>query len=193
MLPLQSSVRPPADAVTRRRLGRRPIVLAATATLALSGIAACGSGGPYLNSAKLERAIAQSVLVQEHVYTRIACPNQIPQKQGHVFTCEALFDVGSYPIPVTEANGQGNVTWNTRTPIALLDISRVVFAIRHTVYIQRGVRSNVVCPRQVLQQKGITFTCAVAVSTGNARVKPGNYTFGVTELNNAGRVGFIGR
>src|ERR1700752_4990034 len=112
-------------AADRRRGGARsPTFPAATVALLVGGLAGCGSSTTYLSTPTVERAIAQSFLAQRHLYTRVLGPSPIPQLQGHSFQCSALFDVGSYSIPVTETDSKGHVRWSTRVPIAILDIKR---------------------------------------------------------------------
>ncbi len=164
----------------------------AAATLLLCGVAGCGSSTTYLNVPTMERAIAQSFLVERHVYTRVACPTRIPQAKGRSFQCNALFNVGSYPVPVTEVDGNGHVSWNSRAPVVTLDPRRVEAAIQRASFAQRGAQSKVTCPSQVLQHKGLTFKCTAVVKIGTSRVPTGKYTFKVTESDDAGHVTFRG-
>lgn len=154
-------------------------------------IAGCGSNGSYLNGVVVERAIASSFLTQQHVYTRVLCPSHIPQRKGHVFQCEAGFDVGRYVVPITETDGHGHVHWSTRAPVHLLKVATVTSAIHHSVLSQRGVKSTVRCPARVLQKKGLVFTCQAVVHAGTAQVKAGTYPFRVTEADGAGHVTYV--
>ncbi len=83
--------------------------------------------------------------------------------------------------------------WNTRLPVAVLDIKRVTSAIHASVLAQRGVQAQVTCPSQVLQRQGLTFTCSAVVQTGTRKVKPASYPFTVTEVDGAGHVKYVAR
>jgi hypothetical protein len=97
------------------------------ASLALS---ACGASGPsagssspnggssastvslharVLNTAKIERAIANSALTQRGKHVRVACPSRVIQRKGFVFHCTAYYGHSTTPFAVTELDGLGNV------------------------------------------------------------------------------------
>jgi hypothetical protein len=174
------------------RRNRTRVIDAVMGALLVGCLAGCGASHTYLNGLTVERSIAQSFLAQRDVYTRVFCPSRIPQQKGHLFQCNARFDVGSYTIPVTEVDGKGHVHWSTRAPVKLLDVKQVMSAISRSVLRQRGVRSTVTCPPQVLQREGLTFTCTAAVRSGTSKVKPGPYPFRVTEADAAGHVTYVG-
>jgi hypothetical protein len=171
-------------------LGRGGLGVAIGAGFAVC-LAGCGSSGSYLNGGVVERSIASSFLSQQHVYTRVLCPSRIPQVKGHVFRCDAHFDVGTYSVPVTETDDTGHVHWSTDAPVHLLKVKNVSAAIRRSVLTQRGVSSTVSCPTRVLQEKGLTFTCEAVVRSGTAKVKSGTYSFRVTETDGAGHVTYV--
>ena len=70
----------------------------AAAMLAAFCVSACGSSTRSLDSAKVERAIASSILHEHGLSTSVACPSKVVQQAGHVFTCTARLDVGTYPV-----------------------------------------------------------------------------------------------
>ncbi len=170
---------------------RRSSLAAAAGMALVACLTGCGSSSRYLNGVVVERSIASSFLTQQHVYTRVLCPSHIPQRKGHVFQCEAGFDVGRYVVPVAETDSKGHVHWSTRAPVHMLKITNVSTAIRRSVMNQRGVRSTVTCPARVLQQKGLAFTCQAVVRSGTATVKAGAYPFKVTQADDAGHVTYV--
>jgi len=175
-----------------RFLYRTAAIRAALGASVIACLVGCGSSSTYLNGLVVERSIATSFLIQRGVDTEVLCPSRIPQRKGHSFECNVRFDAGSYAIPVIEVDGKGHVHWNTGAPVQLLDVSRVVSAIRRSVFTQRRVRSTVTCPPQVLQQQGVTFTCTASVRTGTRKVSRGTYPFTVTETDADGHVAYVG-
>jgi hypothetical protein len=147
---------------------------------------ACGSSKPALNEAVVERAVAQSILKQRHIYATVDCPPNVPQQAGRVFTCTAHLDVGTYPVAVTEVDGKGNVRWATSSPLVILDIHRVETAIARSVRHQRHLTARVTCPRQVIQRAGVVFTCTATINGREA-------SFTVTEVDGNGHVRYVAR
>ena len=137
--------------------------LVGTALVAPS-ICACGSSAPTLSVVPVEHAIATSILAQHHLHATVHCPANAPLKEGFVFACTAMLDVGAYPIVVTETNARGHVRYQNQAPLAVLDITRVELAIRQSIHAQRGLRSTVVCPAEVIQKAGVAFTCTATVA-----------------------------
>ncbi len=168
---------------TLRRI--RLFGLAVTA-LAVPSLSACGSSTPTLGVVPVERAIAASILAQHHLRTTVRCPTNAPRQAGFAFTCKAELDVGAYPVLVTETNARGHVRYLNQTPLAVLDIARVERAIGQSISAQRGLRSTVACPAEVIQKAGVAFTCTAAVAGRS-------YPFAVTEVDNQGHVRYVGR
>jgi Domain of unknown function (DUF4333) len=177
----------PMHTSTNQRSGAAAVTITA-ALLALAALAGCGSsaGTATLDTVKLERAIAGSILTGHHVYTLVRCPAHVPQRRGDQFACTANLSVGSYPVYVTETDADGHVSYGDDTPLSTLDTQRVEQSIAASIYTQRGLRARVACPPEVLQQRGLAFTCTAAV--GNRR-----YPFAVTESGSDGRVRYVGR
>jgi hypothetical protein len=148
-------------------------------------IASCGSSTPSLHTAPVARAIAQSILAQRNITTAVHCPPTVPRRAGVRFTCIARLDVGSYPVPVEETNANGRVRYGNTAPLVILNIHKVQSAIAGSILSQRHLRAVVVCPAEVIQQAGVTFTCSATVS--GAR-----YPFAVSETNGHGHVRFEG-
>jgi hypothetical protein len=174
-------------ACARRMLHARPArryLLAAT--LAAPVLLGCGSSGPLLKIASVERAIAASILAQHHLRATVSCPPDVPQRTGVAFTCTAALDVGSYQVPVTQTNGSGHVRYENAAPLAILDSAAVEHAIRQSIRTQRHLDSAVTCPPEVIQKAGTAFTCTAML---NRRPSP----FSVTELDAAGHVRYVGR
>lgn len=172
----------------RKTTVTRAIGLLAALPVAAAALTGCGSSAPSaeLNSVKVERAIAGSILTQDHVYSLVSCPQHVPQEAGRKFTCTAKLKAGGYPVHVTETDAKGHVSYANTAPLTTLDMRRIEQAITKSVRVQRGSRARVTCPGAVLQHKGVHFTCT-------ARVKGKSYPFEVTETNDQGHVSFIGR
>lgn len=166
-----------------QRRARPPGLVAAL--LAVSLLAGCGSSGPTLNTATVERSIAESILTQHRLHAKVSCPPTVPRRAGYVFTCTATFTVGSYPITATETNGAGHVRYENPAPLAALDIVGVERAIRESIRSGRRLESTVTCPTEVIQSAGIAFTCTAAI---NGR----RYPFSVTEVDGKGHVRYVG-
>lgn len=163
----------------------RLLRLAAVA-LPAAALAACASkGSTALNTAKVEQAIAASILSEHHLQAAVTCPAPEAAQAGRTFTCVASLGAGEYPVTVTETDASGHVRYANAAPLATLDIDRVEAAIRRSVLRQRGVRTTVRCPTEVLQQQGLAFTC-----TASARGR--RYAFTVSELDGTGRVRYSG-
>jgi hypothetical protein len=62
-----------------------------------------------LNTAKIERAIEQSSLIQRGVRAQVTCPARVRQAKGTVFTCVAVVDHHSTQFVVTELDAFGDV------------------------------------------------------------------------------------
>jgi hypothetical protein len=150
--------------------------------LALTG---CGAATPRLDTVVVERAIANSILTERHIDTTVSCPPDVPRQQGHVFTCTARLPVGVYPVSVTEVDDSGHVRYGNPVPLRALDITRVADAITHSIRTQRRLQASVACPSEVLQQKGVVFTCT-------ATVRGRGYPFTVTEVDGDGHVQYVG-
>ncbi len=162
----------------------RPIGLATALPIAVC-LSACASSTPGLNTSRVQRAIAGSVLSEHHLRASVACPPKVPAQAGHTFTCAASLGVGSYPVRVTEINASGHVRYENPTPLAALDTARVAAAIRQSILSQRHLRSTVACPGEVLQQAGVAFACSATVAGRS-------YRFAVTEVDGDGHVRYVG-
>jgi hypothetical protein len=158
----------------------------AAAILATYSLTSCGSSTPTLNTGAVERAVAQSILTQRHLYATVGCPSKVPRKAGLVFTCTASLNVGTYPVLVTETNDRGHVRYQNQAPLIILNIARVEGAIRQSILSQRHLQSTVTCPAEVIQRAGIAFTCTATVSGQQ-------YPFAVTEVDGNGHVRYVGR
>jgi hypothetical protein len=64
-----------------------------------------------LNIAKVQTAIAASILSQRHLRASVACPPQVIQQEGVKFTCTAIVAGKQYPFSVTQVNGAGRVSY----------------------------------------------------------------------------------
>ncbi|MGD0455652.1 MAG: DUF4333 domain-containing protein [Solirubrobacteraceae bacterium] len=172
------------DRYPRRTSG---LVVVAAVLLASVCVSACGSSAQSLDGAKIERAIAKSILNERGLHATVACPTKIPQKAGHVFTCAARLDVGTYPVTVTETDGAGQVRYQDERPLVVLNIARVQRAIEASVLSQRRLHATASCPAEVLQQAGLVFRCTAVIAGGTRR-----YPFSVSEVDSAGHVRYLG-
>lgn len=162
----------------------------AGAILVAACVSACGSSGSSarpLDSVKVERAIANSILREHGLETMVACPPKVVQQAGHTFTCTARLDVGTYPVTATEVGDSGQVRFQDSAPLVGLDIAEIQRSIEASVFSQRGKHATVSCPAEVLQRAGLKFACT-AVVEGTSR----SYPFVVSEVGNAGHVRYVG-
>jgi hypothetical protein len=156
------------------------------AALIGAALAGCGHSSPTLDTATIEREVANSILAQHNVRVAVRCPPKVKREAGVAFTCTALLDAGSYPVSVTETNNKGRVRYANPTPFVVLNIEKVEQAIERSVSEQRHLHSRVSCPAAVLQHEGVTFTCT-------AQVAGQRYPFEVVETDGHGNVRYVGR
>ena len=154
----------------------------------MSRLRPASSSEPKLDTARVEQAVAASILAQRGLHTTVTCPSEVAIKTGYSFTCDAKLDVGSYPVTVVITNSKGHVRYENRAPLVALNIEKVEHAIAASIAAQRHLKADVTCPKEVLQQSGITFTCTATVS-GSTK----SYPFEVTQVGNNGRVKYVGR
>jgi Domain of unknown function (DUF4333) len=154
--------------------------------LASFSLVGCGSGAHTMTTAGVERSIAASILAQHHMHAEVRCPPAVPRRAGYVFTCDALFAAGSYPIMASETNGAGHVRYRNPAPLAVLDARRVERAIAASIHDQRHLDATVSCPSEVLERSGVRFTCTALVGGRS-------YPFAVTEVDGEGHVRYVGR
>jgi hypothetical protein len=158
----------------------------AVAVLVAPSISGCGKSAPTLNTVTVERAVAASIAAQHHLNATVRCPSRVPRKAGVAFTCTASLNVGTYPVSVTETNSKGHVEYQNQEPLVTLNIAKVEQAVKQSISSQRRLNSRVTCPPEVIQKKGIVFTCT-AVADGRS------YPFEVTEVDDEGHVRYVGR
>ena len=70
-------------------------------------------------------------------------------------------------------------------PTGILNVRRVELAISQSIRVDRHLRAKVHCPKGVLQEKGLTFTCAATTYSHKHRVTT---VFTVFQRNNVGGV-----
>lgn len=156
--------------------------------LTAAAVAGCGSSAgtsATLNIIPVERAIAESILTEKHIYTLVSCPAATPEQAGLSFTCQARLTVGTYPIYVRETNSLGHVRYGNQAALTTLDIASIDSAIGATLS-GRGLHAVVVCPAEVLQQRGLSFTCT-------AKAAGRRYSFAVVETDGRGHVRYAER
>jgi Domain of unknown function (DUF4333) len=167
---------------------RRAPLASVLGVLALATLSACGGSSSSLDTTRIEHAVAASILAQRGLHTTVSCPSNIPVKLGQTFTCTAKLEVGTYPVTVTETSSNGRVHYGNERPLVALNVDTVQHAIAASILHQRRLNAAVSCPKEVLQQAGITFTCTALVA-GNTK----RYPFVVTQVNDSGRVRYEGR
>jgi hypothetical protein len=64
-----------------------------------------------LDTAKIQRAIARSILQQRSLRATVACPKAVIQQAGLAFRCTAIVRGRSYPFEVTQVDGAGHVRY----------------------------------------------------------------------------------
>ena len=74
-----------------------------------------------------------------------------------------------------------------------LNTARVARSIEQSILTQRHLRSRVVCPTSVPQEKGRTFECVATTETVKQPVKVGKTPFVVTVQNVNGYVTYEGK
>jgi hypothetical protein len=67
-----------------------------------------------LNIARVEQAIAQSILTERHLHSTVTCPPEVIQSAGIAFTCVATVNGRRYPFTVTEVDDSGHVRYAGR-------------------------------------------------------------------------------
>jgi hypothetical protein len=90
--------------------GSYPVTVTETSN---SGEVRYGSTARFavIDFARVERAIARSILSQRHARAKVACPTRVLQQAGLTFTCIAAVNGRAYPFDVTETNSSGHVTY----------------------------------------------------------------------------------
>lgn len=177
--------------LTRRAASVQALGVAGATLSCLLALAGCGGSSTATNAAsldnvKIERAIADSILTEHHAYALVSCPVHVPEQQGRHFKCIAKLTVGSYPVYVTETDGKGQVSYSNKAPLKILDTHTVQRSIAASILTQRGLHARVSCPSNVMQRKGLRFTCT-------ARAAGKSYPFEVTEVDGNGHVRYLGR
>lgn len=168
---------------TRRALLCGASLLAALAGCGGSSAKTSGSSASGIPTGRIERSIARSILAQHELRTLVSCPSTVPEQRGYTFVCTARLEVGAYPVSVTETDSHGAVRYASARPLVALDIGQVEQSITTSIARQRRLAATVTCPSQVLQEKGVQFTCTALVK-GDSR----HYPFVVTEIDEHGRV-----
>jgi hypothetical protein len=78
-------------------------------------IAATGCSGPAINASELEAELSVQVadrLGVEPAAVAVSCPDEVPLDTGSEVTCTATTGDRSYPVTVTQVDGQGAVQWS---------------------------------------------------------------------------------
>jgi hypothetical protein len=99
----------------------RPLPVAAFA--AAAALAGCGSGtrtvtvpAPpirpvLLDTARVQRAITESILTRRSLHSKVVCPRGVRQIAGANFDCTATVGGRAYVVAVTQVDGAGHVTY----------------------------------------------------------------------------------
>lgn len=91
----------------------KPTALAVTAGALIAG---CGAGHPasathYLDTARVARAIAQSIQSKRHLRAHVICPHGIVQRKGFDFACLAIYAGGQTTFTVVQMDDHGHVSY----------------------------------------------------------------------------------
>ena len=164
----------------------RPDHLAGALAMAVCGltVVGCGSSMSTLDTVRVERSIAASILAQHHIYVPVTCPAKVPLEIGRRFQCRAKLEVGAYPVRAIEINDNGRVRYANQAPLVVLNVEAVKRAIARSLLTDRHATASVNCPSQVLQKQGIFFTCS-ATTPSRSRV------FEVTVVDDNGHVRYV--
>jgi hypothetical protein len=86
---------------------------AAGALAAATGLAACGGSSQVtiLNTEKVERAIAQSIMRDRGLQSYVSCPSGVHQQRGLTFICSAQLHHGTTAFVVKQIDNRGDVTY----------------------------------------------------------------------------------
>lgn len=99
----------------------RPVPVVAFATAA--ALAGCGSGTKtvtvhappirpvLLDTARVQRAITESILTRRSLHSKVVCPRSVLQITGAHFDCTATVKGRAYIVAVTQVDGAGHVTY----------------------------------------------------------------------------------
>jgi hypothetical protein len=106
---------------------RRAACVVVTTIASVALLSACGSSSPSsttaakptdLDTARVARSIAQSILAQRHLHAKVVCPVGIPQEAGKTFECVATTPNAkkpkttvTTPFVVTVESSKGYVTY----------------------------------------------------------------------------------
>lgn len=118
-------IRASSSQPTRAGAFSRGIVVSAVAVACAGLIAACGSSGSsttstaktYIDVARVERSIRQSIFSQRHLRATVVCPTRVVQKPGNFACIATTYSVKKprreikTPFLVTIQNSRGYVTY----------------------------------------------------------------------------------
>jgi hypothetical protein len=99
-----------------------------------------------------------------------------------ILACGGLLTACGSSSKSSSSNGKTN-----------LNTARVQRSIEQSILTQRHLRSKVVCPTAVPQEKGRTFECIATTETVKHPVKQGKTPFVVTIQNDNGYVTYEGK
>jgi hypothetical protein len=117
---VQTTVRCPANVprkaglgftcVAKLDVGAYPIAVIQTDN---TGNVRYGNQAPLvaLDVAKVQQAIAKSILTQRKLHATVTCPATVLQQAGLRFTCMATVNGHNYPFEVTQVNANGQVKY----------------------------------------------------------------------------------
>lgn len=84
-------------------------------------LAGCGGGhsshrqaaspARYLDTARVARAIGQSIETKRHLRARVVCPRGIVQRKGFDFACLAIYGGGQTTFTVVQLDDRGHVSY----------------------------------------------------------------------------------
>jgi uncharacterized protein DUF4333 len=102
----------------------RPLPVAAF--MAAAALGGCGSATKtatvharptrpvLLDTARVQRAITESILTRRSLHSTVVCPRTVRQIAGAHFDCTATVDGRAYVVAVTQVDGAGHVTYIVR-------------------------------------------------------------------------------
>ena len=148
--------------------------LAATAALALAGVAATGCGSDTVDTSQVESGIEKSLSTSGVKVTSADCPSDVEKQKGDTFDCSVkLSNGGTGEVTVTQESG--NRYSYAFKPGSVQIPGASVSAVLEEDLAAEGIdNATVTCPETIIVKVGTTVTCDVSGAQG---VTAGTVTF----------------
>jgi hypothetical protein len=156
-----------------RLLGLTGKASAATLLVALAGFAAaCGTD--TVDPQKVEDGIEQDLSSTTAQISSVSCPDDVEQKKGEKFTCDAKLEGGGKAeVEVTLTNDRGDATYAFKPGTLEVSGTAVASQLEKDLEAQGISGVQVTCPDLIKVAAGETATCDAEGSGG----RTGQITF----------------